>query len=386
MAEKPLIALLTNNDDDVYCFRAELIRGIKDAGYRMLISCPDGPKFSALEKDFGYAKDRDYVYDDPDIDRRGTSVKNDLALMRHYKKLFKAQSPAVVLAYTAKPNVYATLAAHRLGIPVINNVTGFGSVLKLSGLKRRLVMRLFKSAYRRSSCIMFQNKTNMELAKDLGMVGGRSKLLPGSGVDTERFPVCEYPDGGDGKTGAAVVFNYIGRILAEKGVDDYIEVAKRVKSDYPATEFNMLGFIEPTEQHYESELDKLTKEGVVTYRGQQEDVRPWIARSHCIIHPSTYGEGMSNVLLENASSARPIITTDNPGCRETVVDGESGFIYKGGDADALYEKVICFLAMNNEARKQAGLAGRAHVSENFSRDIVVREYLAEIDRLINDGK
>ena len=385
MADKPLIALLTNNDDDVYCFRAELLRELTDKGYRVLISCPDGPKFDAFERDFGLGKDRDFIYDDPDIDRRGTSVKNDLRLMRHYRELFKANSPDVVLAFTAKPNVYATLAAHRMKIPVINNVTGFGSVLKVSKLKRAFVMRLFKRAYRRSSCIMFQNKTNMELAHILGMVKGKSVLLPGSGVDAARFPYIEYPDGGDGKNGATVIFNYIGRVLHDKGVDDYIEVARRIKKDYPNTEFNMLGFVEPTESHYENELRELTEAGVVLYRGQQEDVRPWIARSHCIIHPSTYGEGMSNVLLENASSGRPIITTDNPGCRETVIDGESGFIYKGGDVDALYDLVVRFLGMNNDERRKAGLAGSAHVGANFSRNKVISEYMAEIERLTKDS-
>ena len=381
MSDKALIALLTNNDDDVYCFRAEFLCELKERGYRLLISCPDGPKFLELERNFGLKKGRDYIYDDPDIDRRGTSVKNDLRLMRHYRELFGTHSPDVALTFTAKPNVYATLAAHRLGVPVINNVTGFGSVLNVPGPKRAFVMRLFKHAYRRSSCIMFQNETNMERAKALGMVKGKCRLLPGSGGDAARFPVADYPDGGDGVSGETVVFNYIGRILKDKGVDDYIEVARRIKRDRPNTEFNMLGFVEPTEIHYEKELLELGGEGIVSYRGQQEDVRPWIARSHCIIHPSTYGEGMSNVLLENASSGRPIITTDNPGCRETVVDGESGFIFKGGDADALYALVVRFLDMDNDARRRMGLAGSAHVGANFSRETVIRAYLEEIERL-----
>jgi galacturonosyltransferase len=229
---------------------------------------------------------------------------------------------------------------------------------------------------------MFQNAKNMELAKELGMVKGKYRLLPGSGVDVDRFPACEYPEGGDGKEGAPVIFNYIGRILHDKGVDDYIGAAKRIKAEYPNTEFNMLGFIEPSEAHYENELRELEKEGTVLYRGQQTDVRPWIERSHCIIHPSTYGEGMSNVLLENASSARPIITTDNPGCEETVIDGVSGFIFKGGDVDALCAAIARFLATDNEKRKTAGLRGREFVSENFSRETVISEYLTEIKELL----
>ena len=372
---KPLIALLTNNDDDVYCFRKELIEGLLAEGYEMLISCPNGPKFELM-------KDIPYIYDDPVIDRRGTNVAADGELLLHYRKLFKKYRPAVVLTYTAKPNVYASVAARTLGIPYINNVTGIGSVVNMTGVKKAFILWLFKLAYRGAACVMFQNAANMQLALDSGMVKGDYKLIPGSGVDLTRYPVQPYPNGGDGKTGDMVVFNYIGRVLHDKGVDDYIEAAKRIKKSYPNTEFNMLGFIEPTESHYEKELAELGEQGIVNYRGSQKDVKPWIARSHAIIHPSTYGEGMSNVLLENASSGRFLITTDNPGCQETVVDGESGFIYHGGDVDALVERIEEFLWLENESRKSMGLCGRKHVEDNFSREIVVEAYIEEIGKIM----
>ena len=372
---KPLIALVTNNDDDVYCFRKELIEGLLEEGYEMLISCPNGPKFELME-------DIPFRYDDTTIDRRGTNVVSDGKLFLHYRRLFKKNKPNIVLTYTAKPNVYASIAARSLGIPYINNVTGLGSVLNKTGPMRAFIMTLFKIAYRGAACVMFQNATNMQLALDSRMIKGDYKLIPGSGVDTERYPLQPYPDGGDGKTGERVVFNYIGRILHDKGVDDYIEVAKRIKKNYPNTEFNMLGFIEPTESHYEKELTELSEKGIVNYRGSQKDVKPWITRAHAIIHPSTYGEGMSNVLLENAASGRFLITTDNPGCQETVVDGESGFIYHGGDLVALVEKIEEFLKLDNEKRKSMGLAGRKYVEENFSREIVVDAYKEIIKAII----
>lgn len=365
--KKPLIALITNNDDDVYCFRKELIEGLLDEGYEMLISCPDGPKLELME-------DIPYRYDNPDIDRRGTNVISDFKLIMHYRKLFKKERPDVVLTYTAKPNVYAGMAAKSLGIPYINNVTGIGSVVNMGRLKKALILGLFKVSYRGASCVMFQNSTNLKLALDNGMIKGDYKLIPGSGVDLSRYPVQNYPDGGDGKTGDTIIFNYIGRVLHDKGVDDYIEAAKRIKKNYQNTEFNMLGFIEPTENHYEAELAELEEQGIINYRGSQKDVKPWIARSHAIIHPSTYGEGMSNVLLENASSGRFLITTDNPGCQETVVDGQSGFIYHGGDVNALVESIEKFLMMDNDTRRTMGAKGRKHVEDNFSRDIVVAAY------------
>lgn len=384
MSERPLIALLTNNDDDVFCFRLELIQALLEEGYRMLISCPDGPKFEALEDEYNLKKGRDFIYDDPAIDRRGTNVIKDAGLMLHYRRLLNKYRPAVILTYTAKPNVYASLIAHSLGIPVINNVTGFGSVLKEHGLKRRIIMELFKMAYRRSACIMFQNETNMHLAESLGMIAGEYRLIPGSGVNTERYPLQPYPEGGDGKSGLPIVFNYIGRIMQDKGVDSYISAAKYIKAKYPQTEFNMLGFVEPSEMHYIDELKTLEKAGIVVYRGSQNDVRPWIARSHCIIHPSMYGEGMSNVLLENASSGRPIITTDNPGCRETVIDLKTGFISHGNDLDKLEKTIEEFLELSNEDRCEMGKRGREYVVNQFDRRIVIDTYLTYISKLISD--
>ena len=374
--KKPLIALVTNNDDDVYCFRKEIIDSLIKNGYSVLISCPYGEKLKLID-------DIEYIYDDPVIDRRGTSVTADAKLFFHYMSVLKKYRPDVVLTYTVKPNVYCGIASHFLKIPVISNVTGFGSVLQKSGMIRKFIMTLFKISFRRSECVMFQNSTNMRLAEESGMVKGGRLLIPGSGVNPDRFPFIKYPDGGDGINGGKVVFNYIGRILKEKGVDVYIEAAKRIKKKYPNTEFNMLGFIEPTEIHYEKELKELEKDGIIRYFGSQKDVRPFIALSHATIHPSMYGEGMSNVLLESASSGRPVITTDNPGCRETFIDSETGLLFKGGDADSLCNIIERFLSMPNEARAEMGARGREYIKSNFSRDIVADAYLKKIGEILS---
>lgn len=373
---KKIIALLTNNDDDVYCFRKELIEALIVDGFQMIISCPDGPKFELM-------KDIPYIYDNPYIDRRGTNPMKDLGLLMHYRKLFKQYKPAVVLTYTAKPNVYASIAAHQLDIPVINNLTGLGSVVNKTGFMKKFIMWLFKLSYRKSACMMFQNETNMKVAIDHGMVKGRYRLIPGSGVDTDRYPLQPYPEGGDGKTGETIIFNYIGRILHDKGVDDYIEAAKRIKSKYPQTEFNLMGFIEPTEIHYEKDLKKLQEQGIIIYRGSLTDVKPFIAKSHCTIHPSTYGEGMSNVLLESASSGRFLITTNNPGCKETVEDNKTGYIYNGGDVDGLVHAIEKFLSLPNWQRKKSGESGRIRMEHFFSRKIVINAYKEEIKRILS---
>ena len=376
MSESKLIAVITNNDDDIYCFRKELIEALIKEGYRILISCPYGEKFELMEH-------IDYIYDNPKIDRRGTNIFKDLKLLKHYKKLFKQYKPNVALTFTAKPNVYAGMAAKKYKIPYICNVTGLGSVLSKKGLMKKLILLLFKKSYQNAACVMFQNSTNMQLALDKGMIKGDYELIPGSGVDLDRFPLQPYPDGGNGIEGDPVVFNYIGRILRDKGVDDYIEAAKRIKQKYPNTEFNMIGFIEPTESHYEKELKELGKDGVVLYRGSQKDVKPWIARAHAIIHPSSYGEGMSNVLLENAASGRPIITTDNPGCKETINNNKTGFLYEGKNIAELVSRIVTFLSLENTDRQKMGEDGRDYVSLHFSRNIVVNAYLKRINLILN---
>lgn len=373
--KKPIVALITNHDDDVYCFRKELIEGLKLEGYNVIVSCPYGEKLDLM-------KDIKFKHVDTFIDRRGKNPISDFKLMLSYRKLLCRYNPDVVLTYTAKPTVYASLAAASLGIPYINNVTGLGSVLSMGRVMQTFVLGLFKIALRKSGCIFFQNEENMKLAIKQGLVHGDYQLIPGSGVNLERYLLQEYPDGGNGIDGRPIVFNYIGRVLREKGVEDYIEAAKRIKKKYPNTEFNILGFIEPSENHYEKELQDLGKQGIVIYRGQQKDVKPFIARAHAIIHPSTYGEGMSNVLLENASSGRFIITTDNPGCKETVIDGQTGLIYHGGNVDELVEKIERFLAMDNKNRKLMGEAGRHHVEDNFSRNVVVEAYEKKIANLL----
>ncbi|MFB5567355.1 MULTISPECIES: glycosyltransferase family 4 protein [Bacillus cereus group] len=370
MQNKKLIALLTNHDDDIYCFRKELIEGLIEEGYELLISCPYGEKLELM-------KEINFKYDDVKIDRRGTNVIADFKLFLHYYRLLKKHKPGVVLAYTAKPNVYGSIAAKLLGIPYINNVTGLGSVIKKEGLLKKLIMSLFKVAFKKSSCIFFQNKENLELAKEQGLVSGYHQLIPGSGVNTERFPLVPYPVETE-----KVIFNYIGRVMKDKSIDDYIEAAKRIKEEYSNTEFNIIGFIEPTEMHYAKKLQDLEEEGIIIYRGSQKDVRPFIARSHCTIHPSSYGEGMSNVLLESASSGRPLITTDISGCREIVENNVSGHIYHAGDVEELIMKIKLFLGTDDRTRMKMGELGREKVSREFSRDIVIEAYSKRIAECI----
>ena len=365
--EKKSIAIITNHADDIYCFRKELIEKLYNNGHDIIISCPYGEKLNLL-------KDIQFQLDKPIIDRRGINPFNDFKLLIHYIKFLKKYKPDIVLAYTIKPNVYASIASRYCKIQYINNITGLGSIINKGKVFQNVIYKLLKFALKYSKCVFFQNETNMKLILDKNIISGKYQLIPGSGVNTTRFDLQPYPKDED-----VIVFNYIGRVLREKGVDDYIEAARQIKKQYKNTEFNIIGFIEPTEKHYIEEFEKLEKDEIIVYRGEQKDVRPFIQRAHAIIHPSKYGEGMSNVLLENASSGRPIITTDNPGCKETVNHGITGYIYKKGNVEELIEKIEQFINLSYEQKVEMGLAGREKMINEFERKIVIEKYLEEIE-------
>ncbi|GBO90962.1 glycosyl transferase [Streptococcus pneumoniae] len=250
--QKKKIMLITNHDDDIYCFRKEVIESLVEYGYEVLVSCPYGDKIELM-------KSIQFEYEDITIDRRGINPLKDIRLFLSYIRLLRKYRPDVVLTYTVKPNVYASLAATILGIKYINNVTGLGSVLTMGSCVRSLVLLLFRISFRKSNCVFFQNEYNMKMLKTLGLILGDSKLIPGSGVNIEKYPVQQYPNGGNGIQGETIVFNFIGRILKEKGIDTYLAAAQIIKSRYPKTEFNIIGFIEPTESNYELKICDLEK-------------------------------------------------------------------------------------------------------------------------------
>lgn len=361
---KPLVALLTNNDDDVYCFRLELVQAIIDAGYDILISCPNGPKFELM-------KDIPYIYDDPVIDRRGTSVKNDFKLMRHYHKLFKKHRPSVVLTYTIKPNIYGGIAARGLKITQFANVTGLGTSIEDGGVLGKVVPKLYKFGFKKTKTVFFQNQKNLEYFKDNGIVKSDFTLVPGSGVNLNRHCFEEYPEKSE-----ETVFLIIGRIMKNKGTDEILEAAEFITKKYKNVKFRFIGFYE---DDYKEKIEDAVNRGIVEYFGNQKDVHPFIKESHATIMAS-YHEGMSNALLETAATGRPVIATDIPGCREIFDPFVSGIPFKPKDSDALVQALEKFLSLSYEERKAMGIAGRKKVEKQFDRKIVVNRYIEEIQK------
>lgn len=361
------ILILTNNFSGLHSFRKEVVKALCDGGHEVTISAP----FDANKQ---YFEEIGCQIIDTSFNRKGVNPFEDLVLMLRYMLLLRRLKPDVVLSYTIKPNVYGGMACQWYGIPQMANITGLGSAVEHPGWLQKLTVILYKIGLRKTNIVFFQNKASMGFFQQHGMVKGGQVLLPGSGVNLKHHVLQDYPN-----PDYPLRFIFVGRLMREKGVDEYLNAAEHIKSKYPELEFHILG---SCEERYEERLKILQNNYIVIYHGTQLDVRPYIGRCHCTVHPSFYPEGMSNVLLESCATGRPIITTDRPGCGEIVEDGINGFVVKQRDANDLIDKIEMFIRLPYEKKREMGLAARRKVEREFDRNIVVKAYLDSINSLM----
>lgn len=365
---KNIILVLTNNIGGLHSFRKEVMKAIVDAGYDVYISEPDDDERVKYFEGIGCHIIK------TDFNRRGMNPLADIKLMLRYHKMIKQLKPKAVLSYTIKPNVYGGIACRLTKTPQIANVTGLGDAIENGGWLQKLTVTLYRIGIGKAKCVFFQNKSNREACIKLGIAGERSKLLPGSGVNLKHHTYQSYPVD-EGK----VRFLFIGRLLKDKGIEEFFETATVIKNKYPHTEFQILG---PVEGHYQEQLDELVKKGIINHLGTTSDVRPYIAAVECTMMPS-FHEGMSNVNLESAANGRPVITTDVPGCRETVDDGRTGYLVESKSTNSLIAAVERFISLPYSQKELMGKNGRKKMEQEFDRQIVVDAYLNEIKGIGN---
>lgn len=356
------VLFLVNHDVVIYNFRLELVERLLADGHHVIISSPYGERIEDLKK-------LGCEYHEISFSRHGMNPVKELLLIREYKKLIRKVCPDIVFSYTIKPNIYGAIACKALNIPCVANITGLGTAVENGGIVQRITVLLYKYAFSRTQKVYFQNTENMQFFADKRIAIEKHDLLPGSGVNLQRFIPLEYP------SSEKVEFAFISRIMKEKGIDQYLEAAEYIRQKYPNTVFHVCGFCE---QAYEEKLKKLQDRGIIIYHGMVRDIKSVLQHVHCTIHPTYYPEGLSNVLLESSACARPIITTNRSGCREVIDDGVNGYIVKQQDSCDLIEKIEKFLSLPWEEQKNMGLAGRAKVECEFDRQIVVEKYIGEI--------
>ncbi len=364
------VLILANKSTGLYKFRGELLETLVARGHQVYLSVPNGDFIAEMQQ-------MGCHFIETEISRHGVNPFTDLALVKKYCSIIKSVKPDIVFTYTIKPNVYGGIACQICKVPYVANVTGLGTAVENKGLLQKITLTLYKTGLRKAKRVFFQNQKNQQFMLEHGVVKGAYSLLPGSGVNLDRFSPLPYPDENNG-----IHFVFISRIMREKGIDQYLEAAKYFKSKAAepaeAPVFHICGFCE---KEYQGELDELIAKGVVEYHGMVRDVREILKDAHCTIHPSFYPEGLSNVLLESSACARPIITTDRSGCKEVVVDGVNGFVVKQRDSADLIQKIERFIALPYEEKMKMGLAGRAKVEREFNRQIVVDAYLKEMENL-----
>lgn len=366
MSQKTCL-ILTNHLHGLYNFRKEVVHAILETGVAVCISAPK-------DKDsFVYFKKSGCKIIITNIDRRGMNPLKDLKLLCHYIRLVRQIKPSFVLGYTIKPNIYGGLACRLCHIPFLPNVTGLGTAVENPGFLQLITTLLYKISFKGAYTVFFQNEENQRFCISRKLISCPSVLLPGSGVNLQYHTFKKYPE-----FSGRISFIFIGRIMKEKGIEEYLEMAQRIKEKYEGVDFHILGSYE---EKYAEKLRDFEKSGIVIYHGSTNDVRPFIERSWCTVHPSYYPEGMSNVLLESCAAGRPIITTDHCGCREIVDDGVNGFIVHQRNVNELIQKVMDFINLPYSVKKMMGEASRQKVEKEFDRNIVISNYLKAINSI-----
>ena len=370
MRKKVVITL--NTAWNLLNFRAGLIRALVAVGYEVVAVAPAdeyAERLSTLGCRFVPLP----------MDNQGTHPIRDLLLLFRFFWLLRSEIPDVYLGYTVKPNVYGSLAARALDIPVINNIAGLGAVFIKGGWLNHLVKGLYRVALSRSRMVFFQNNDDRQLFITSHLVPeGVTDLLPGSGIDLNKFSPAPLP------AKALVRFLLIARMLWDKGVGEFVEAARLLKQRGVDAEFCLLGFLDVQNPAAISrqKMNDWVAEGAVRYLGVSDNVREEIALADCVVLPS-YREGTPRTLLEAAAMARPIVTTDAVGCREVVDDGINGYLCNPKDASDLADKMERIVSLSHAQRMAMGLRGREKVERQFDEEIVIRKYLEAIEMAIS---
>ena len=367
------ILFIANTSWYIYNFRRSLIKALINNGYQVACAAPVD---SYTEKLISLGAE----YINIEYNNSSKNPVKDLLFLYRLIKLMRQLKPSAVLSFTIKANIYGGIAARLQKTPIVANVSGLGSPFVEDSILSKLALLLYKVGLNRADKIFFQNSDDYELfAKSNIITNQESGVLPGSGVDLERFASSKIRNNNE-----TIIFLLAARLLKEKGIVEGVEAMRELKKQNKNVKLQLLGQLwhkNPTsvKQH---ELNGWIKEGLVTYLGFVNDVRPYIENANVVLLPSFYREGVPRILLEAASMSKPIITSDVPGCRETVDNGRTGFLCKARDAHDLMEKMDMMIELTGEERDIMGKRGREKMKKEFDEKIVINKYLESINKIV----
>ena len=361
------IAIVLNTSWNIYNFRMNFIRALQVEGHEIHTIAPH-------DNYTHFLTEAGCIHHDVKMDSRGANPIKDFALIFELGLIYKKVKPDIILHYTIKPNVYGTLAAAFLKIPVINNVCGLGTVFLKRNITSAFAIALYKISFRFAKKIFFQNKEDRDLFISKNLVRKDAvDLLQGSGIDLNRFKPIDF------KRNEKFTFLLISRLITDKGIFEYISAIENLKAKGANYRFQILGSIDSTHARgiKEEIINGWIKSNIVEYLGTADDVRPFINAADCIVLPS-YREGTPRTLLEAASSAKPIIATDVPGCHQVVIDGYNGLLCKLKDANDLAEKMEAMSKLDDSTLIQFGVNGRGKMEAEYDECLVINKYVSAI--------
>ncbi len=366
------IAIVLNTSWNIFNFRIGLLKELQKEGYNVVAIAPIDEYANKLEN-------LGIKHYDITINNKGVNPIEDAKLTLAFYKLYKELKPDVLLHYTIKPNIYGSIAAGILGIPVISNISGLGTVFLNNSLSSKIARLLYKVALRTPKKVFFQNIYDKKLFLDSKLVKEtQSGLLPGSGIDTKLFVPEEQKI-----VNETLQFLCVARLVKDKGIKEYEKAAEILKKKYDNVEFAILGAYYPGNPTAitKEEMKLWEEEKIIHYLGTNDDVRSVMLEADCIVLPS-YREGLSRVLLEAASLEKPIITTDVPGCKDVVNDSINGYLCQVKDAQSLADAMEKMLLLNNDQRIAMGKKGREKIIAEFDEQLVIDKYKEAIVEII----
>jgi glycosyltransferase involved in cell wall biosynthesis len=364
------VAIVLNTSWNIYNFRMNLVRSLQAEGHEIHTVAPTDDYTHFLIE-------AGCMHHAVKMDSRGANPVKDLALIVELYGIYKRIKPDVILHYTIKPNVYGSLAASFLRIPVVNNVCGLGTVFLKDDLLSSIAMFLYRVSFRFPKKVFFQNPDDLKLFLDKKLVPSHTvDLLPGSGIDLDKFKPVSF------QRNQKFTFLLISRLITDKGILEYIDAVKKLKGEGLNARFQVLGAIDPEHKRgiKREVIQEWINSGLIEYLGTTKDVRHFIELADCVVLPS-YREGTPRTLLEAASSSKPIVATNVPGCNQVVEDKFNGLLCNMKDSADLAAKMRSMAAYDDETLKNMGINGRRKMETEYDESIVIDKYLHTLTAL-----
>ncbi|MFB2762828.1 glycosyltransferase family 4 protein [Marinobacter shengliensis] len=359
------VVLTSNTSWYLYNFRRSTITALVQQGWRVLCISPLDDYSARLVNELGAQ------HIALPLEGKSIGPLRELRSLVFIHRSLRRLAPAYVFNFTVKMNIYGGLVCALRGIPFANNISGLGTAFIHDSWLFRRVRQVYGLVNRRAQRLFFQNEEDLAVFRNAGLLGDTPvTLLPGSGVDLQRFAFSPLPEA------PPVTFLMIARLLGDKGVREYAEAAGLLKARGMPARCWLLGQLGASNRTAitREEVEQWQKAGVLDYLGETDDVRPFIAQAHVLVLPS-YREGMPRTVLEAAAMGRPAIVTDVPGCRHAIEPEVTGWLCEVRSAESLAQQMMRVVAMDAEECQKAGNAARQRMEAQFSEDVVVKAYL-----------